>query len=531
MSFGLSVTAARAEAQWRPAPAPLPLLDSEAERQARLEALRDPDARRHTMLRSTASALEELDVPTRPRIATRWFVPELATSYNSAHAWGFNDGELRAGRGANLLLSTGAALRIGRVRAMLLPQMVHEANLDFQTIPFPQYAPPTRDVWANPFYVLPNSADYPQRFGDRSRTSAVVQGRVSVDLLPGLRVGVGNEQRRWGPGVQNSLLLSANAPPFRQAFIEADAPLRTPLGHVDYQVILGELRDSEYFLAQGPGPTRSLSAVAISWMPSGPLAILPTMGIARGVMARRSPGIATALDAFRNVGRPWTRLADTATAREQITTLFLRWHVPAEGVDLYAEWARFEQPASLRDFLQQPGHAQGYTLGGQWARPWRQGLLHLRSEFTYLEPSTSVRVRPVNTSYTGSSVPQGWTHRGQMLGPGIGPGASSQWAAADFYGRDWRWGGTLGRWRRDANYRFLQPLPLKREDLQLYAALRAGRRLRGLDVLVELTNGVRLNHLYQAYLLPGSSGNDTEGVDLLNRTLAVTLTPHVMRRP
>lgn len=474
------------------------------------------------LLRSTGHAVQALH---SRRDTLVLLAPELLTSFNSAHAWGFNQGLLHAGRGSNALLSAGFAFRTSRLTAVLVPQLAYEANARFQTIPFPQYAPPTRGEWANPFYDRPTSLDYPQRFGNAARRSSVVQGRIAFDIAKGARFGIANESRWWGPALEQPLLLGANAPPIRQVFVESDGPVTTRAGRFEYQLVLGELRESAHFDFDATNNIRSLSAFALTWHPGGATSSWPTMGMARGVISRRPPGIYGALDAFRNVGRPWSRLSDTSKARDQITTLFLRWHVPESGFDIYSEWARFEQPANLRDFLQQPGHAQGYTLGGQWARPWRAGLLHVRAEFSYLEPSTSIRVRPVSTTYTSASVPQGWTHEGQMLGPGIGPGSSVQSSALDYVGSKWRLGGSLGRWRRDANYRLIFPEPFKREDMQLWASLRAGRDVGSWAALLEFTNGVRLNHLYQAYLLPGTSGNDTEGVDLLNRTVTLTLTP------
>src|SRR5690606_16536278 len=106
-----------------------------------------------------------------------------------------------------------------------------------------------------------------------------------------------------------------------------------------------------------------------------------TLGIARAVVAERSPGenpLPALFDAFRNVGRPGSAVApDTLADADQILSLFARWVFPGAGFEAYAEWARFEQPASLRDLLTAPGHSQGYTLGLQWARPLPSALVRL----------------------------------------------------------------------------------------------------------------------------------------------------------
>jgi hypothetical protein len=459
--------------------------------------------------------------------------PELVFSQHSAHPWGGNDGPLRAGRGDNLLVSLGVALRLGRLEAMILPQVVQEANRLFQVLPYPQPVPPVRNVWANPFYRPGNSMDYPQRFADASRSALKVQGRLALRAHRAAVIGVGNESRWWGPGIENALLLSSNAPGFAHVFVESPGAISASVGSFEYAVLLGQLRESAIFDFDPSNDQRALSAASLVWTPPASWGVLPTLGVSRAVMSLGAPRIGDALGFLRDAGRPWTVPADTLLGRDQITTVFLRYRVPRHGLETWAEWARYEQPASLRDFLVQPGHAQGYTLGAQLLQPVSSGMLHLATEFSYAEPSPSLRVRPVQTTYTGSAVPQGWTHEGQMLGPWIGPAASSQWAAADYHAEKWRAGFVLGRYRRDGHYRHVNPIPLKREDIQLYASLRGGVRVFGWDAFLELTDGARLNHLFQAYPIPGTSGNDTEGIDLRNRSIALTLAhnlPRVFRR-
>ena len=506
-------------------PAALPLPGSEAEAVMRLHQLLGQESADGMMLRTVGNRIEALR---SGRDTVVLFGAEGLYSYNSAHPWGFNDGPLRAGRGANFLVRAGFAARRARLTVVVIPQVIRESNTEFQTIPWPQPNSPTRNVWANPFYPLPTSLDMPQRFGDQPRNEVRLQGRVALDVTRALRVGAGNENRWWGPGVRNGLLLSANAGGFPHLFLEAPAPIETKIGNWEYQYLLGRLDESELFDFDDTNNGRSFSAAAVTWQAPERFGEWPVIGVSRAVMSRTGPGLATALDFLRDVGRPWSRTADSISGRDQITTLFTRWRFPTQGAEAYAEWARYEQPASVREFMEQPGHMQGYTVGAQWARPWRTGTLQFQSELSYLEPSASVRYRPIGTTYTSPSVPQGWTHDGQMIGPSIGPGASSQYLAADLWMPTWRAGLSLGRWRRDANYRFLNPLPPKREDLSLWASFRGGMSLGVMDVLVEFTNGVRLNHLYQAYELNTPDGR-TEGVDLLNRSLAVTLMPRMPR--
>ncbi len=513
-----------AEPRARP-PAALPLPGSETETVLRLHQLLGKESADGMLLRTVGNRIEALRTG---RDTVVLFGAEGLFSNNSAHPWGFNDGPLRAGRGSNFLVRAGFAARRSRLTVVVIPQVIRESNLEFQTIPWPQPATPTRNVWANPFYPLPTSLDMPQRFGDETRNEIRLMGRVALDVTGAVRVGAGNENRWWGPGVRNGLVLSANAGGFPHLFVEAPKPIDSKIGRWEYQYLLGRLDESEFFDFNDANDGRSFSAAAVTWQAPERYGEWPVLGISRAVMSRRGPGLATALDFMGDVGRPWSRSEDSSGWRDQITALFTRWRFPEQGVEAYAEWARYEQPASIREFMEQPGHMQGYTVGAQWARPWRAGTLQFQTELSYLEPSASVRYRPIGTTYTSPAVPQGWTHDGQLIGPSIGPGASSQYLAADLWMPTWRAGLSLGRWRRDANYRFINPFPFKREDLSLWASFRGGMTLGLMDVMVEFTNGVRLNHLYQAYDL-NTPDVATEGVDLLNRTLSVTLMPRLPR--
>lgn len=486
-----------------------------------------------TLLRTPTVRREPTDSVRTTRF--RFLTPTLVARWNASLPWGGNDGVLRPGRGANALVTAGADLALWRVSVRLAPQVAYEANRPVFVIPWDQTLADRRSIWAHPYLRRPESADWPLRFGDRPRTSlGWGQSRVAIDLTRHARIGVSNENRWWGPGAVNALLLSSNAPGFAHAFVEMPRPWRTRAGAFEGQYLLGTLRESGFFDRDRTNDARSLSAVAVVWRPSGRLAAWPSLGIARAVMAPGAAGPDDLLGAFQDVGRPVSAPADIARhgARDQITDLFLRWAVPGSGVEAYAEWARYEFPASLRDLIEFPGHAQGYTVGFHVARPsWRASTLQLQSEFTYTEPSPSLRVRPVGLSYTSAALPQGWTHSGQMLGPMIGPGSSSQHLAADWHGRRSRFGVAFTRVRWLNGPLFTEVVPGgkgKLPDVTLMGSLRAALPLFGMATDIELSRGVRLAYLNQALLRDPIRGY-YEGIDYRTWSLALTLTPSTQR--
>jgi len=454
-----------------------------------------------------------------PIIDITWLAPDVRTVYNSDLPFSINEGALWAGRGTNLLVTTGVAIAAGPLHVQVAPQFTRSDNQRFQVIPFPQNTTtPARSVWAHPFYPPNSSIDLPLRPGpDLLERTIAGQSRVSL-ALPGIALGASTENRWWGPTIRHPLVLGAGGEGFPHLFLETRDGIRTPLGVFRSEWLLGALRESPVFDDDPTNDARSLNGMHLSLTPAADSAL--TIGIMRTVMGNApTDTIRTAIDVFRSV-------APSDTSRSQITALFAQYAFPAAGFEAWVEWARFSQPASMTDLLEYPGHSQGYTFGLQWSRPTRAGRVRLAAEATNTEPDASMRVRAVPIAYTSAAVPQGFTHRGRMLAHPLGPGSSGQWFTADLFASRIRVGVSAGRIRWNNGVLWTPRIPqLKLEDITLHggarASIRIGPERLASRVGVEYTSGVRLSYLFQSKLLDWSSGRNG-GVDLPNRTLAVT---------
>jgi hypothetical protein len=500
-------------------------LGSQAEDRLRLGQLLGENGTSGYLIRS-ASSLSP-NARTNPALRMSIVLPELRLVDNSALPFSLNDGGMWSGRGMNMLLAAGIVFRAGKVTLTLAPQLTTSANRPFQVIPYRQDSLPRRSVWANPFHGPASSIDLPLRFGDRP-LQRIDAGQSSLSVSAGsVAFGFATENIWWGPGIRNAIVLSNNAPGFPHAFLQTGKGLHTRVGTFEAQWIIGRLSESDFFDADKTNDARSLSGAVIVWTPPSDSGL--SLGMSRTVFApasNRGFPVGAVFDVLRGVGHPNTSSArdTTAPGPDQVFSFFGRWVFPAAGLEIYGEWARFEQPLSLRDLLVSPGHSQAYTLGLQWARALSSGRrFRLQAEGTYLEPDPSIRVRPVATSYTSRSVIQGYTNRGRTLGAGIGPGSSSQWLAADVFGTTATFGVFAGRirWDNAALWDPIVPQP-KNEDVSLLGGLRGSMRVRGVQVLVEYTHAIRLDYLYQDRIANDAAGTHA-GVDIVNRTLSFTL--------
>lgn len=421
--------------------------------------------------------------------------PRAEVGWNSALPFSVNDGPLWAGKGGWSRVLAGVEAAAGPLRLVAAPELVWQQNAAFDGLLPEEWDAAQRATFTTPWHVGRHAADLPYRFGDESETK-VFAGESSLTLRAGpVEAGAATESQWWGPGVRSALLLTNQAGGFPHALLRTARPLRTPLGALEARWIAGRLSSSAYDTAS-VGRHRSLSAAALVLSPGRGF----SAGVAR-VVYQPLDGRSLPEDAA-DVFVRWRSAGDTTAAQpyEQMSSLFARWVLPGEAAEIYGEVGR-RRLAGVRALLERPEDTQGYVLGFAWARPARAGRLRLSGEATYLEKSPTYRALPPLSWYAGRAVPQGYTHRGQVLGSFVGPGGSGQWLALDYLARRGQVGVwlTRARWSNDAFYDRPDSLPAtyRGHDVSLLGTLRGALVLGGVWVQADWTVGRRYNFLFQ----------------------------------
>jgi hypothetical protein len=416
---------------------------------------------------------------------------------------------------------------------VLAPQFIYEENQSFHFIPYPLDATPERDTYANPFHPAPQSMDYPIRFGNEPLDKIDWgQSSITIDAGP-LAFGFSTENAWWGPGLRNGILMSNQAAGVPRAFLRTKRPIRTKVGVFEGLWILGRLQESNFFDLDDSNDHRTLNGIVLTFQPSFDSGL--TLGVARTVFASDLEGSSpwkAGLNVLRSVDRPNSddQSLEDQLERDQISVLFGRWVFAPHGLEIYGEWARFEEPASFRDFLEFPQHSSGYTAGFQWVQaPNQWPRLRVQAEITNLEPSSTFRHRTPFSSYASRVVPHGYTHKGQVLGSGIGPGASSQWLALDHLASTWSAGVFAGRIRWDSAAWLTSAVKRwGREDVSMFWGARGGVEVSGWELFMDISHGVRINYLFQTFI-PDPVSGIAEGVDVANTSISVTLAKSLWR--
>lgn len=367
--------------------------------------------------------------------------PEVSLIGNSGYPFGSNDGMVWAGRGLTSDVRAGFWLTWGRLHLRVAPEAFVAQNTSF-----PLASNGRRGEAALRDSRYPGAIDRPQRFGVRAYNQVGLGSSELTLTLPGVVLGVSGASQTWGPGYDYPLLISDNAGGFDHAFIQTSRPLGIGIGRLHARLIIGRLAQSKWSPAPEGTHDRFVSAVVASFQPRGVPGL--EIGIERFVDRNWSGGgigLAEILRPFGgiiSVGGPITN----PKGEDQMAGLFFRWAVPKAGVEVYAEAVREDFSRDFRDLIVRPDDYMGRTLGVRRVMKLSgTRLLAIHGEVVsamthHSERDNRYRVAPTpNALYTHSSVKQGWTQVGQVLGSPVAFGGSGWTLGTDLYGPRGRW--------------------------------------------------------------------------------------------
>jgi Capsule assembly protein Wzi len=350
---------------------------------------------------------------------------------NTAFPFVANDGVVWQGRGLTSAVDFGTTLEWRGLRVTAKPMMVYAQNQSFELA--------TVEVEGMPAYAYPwRKIDLPQRFGpDAVWTLDPGQSEIRLSGW-GATGGVSTRNLWWGPGIRSAIVMSNNAAGVPHAFVGTRGPRDIGIGTIEANWIWGRLGQSDYFDPTVENDDRFLTGLVVAYSPSFLEGL--SLGLTRVYYGAVPPGGLPFSDlflVFQGVSKDGLITPENPTGdddKDQLLSLFGRWALPESGFEVYVEWARNDHSGNLTDFLLEPEHSQGYTLGLQKAVPLSGGRrLALRGELTHLEREATFRLRASPVYYAHNIVTQGYTQNGQVIGAGVGPGGNQQHLGVDLY--------------------------------------------------------------------------------------------------
>jgi hypothetical protein len=385
---------------------------------------------------ATDAAKARMTADSAPRpIRVAVVLPEVLVTSQQSFPLPANDGPMWAGKGLTYSVTGGIAIcgKHARWGAIIAPTYWYAENADFALADNPEVVPPLRQDysrWASPYHYIPRSLDVPRRFGNTSLRRFEPGALALWFRAPRYEIGFTTESEWWGPGQYNALLLSSQASGVPRAYARTAKPIHAA-GQLDIRWFLGGLAFSPYFFAEKEDSTRMLSGLAVTWRPDFEPGL--TLGAARLVVAPilGNGWLRHLLDPLVPVGTPNALPYANKTqypGRDQLFSLFANWRLPADGAEVWFEWARAELPTGFRDFFESPNHTQALTMGLQHSQPapWKDWSVRIGAEYSQTNQSSTYRERPTGSWYTSRAVQGGFTQKGQVLGAMIGPGSVTQ---------------------------------------------------------------------------------------------------------
>lgn len=350
--------------------------------------------------------------------------------FNQHHPYGWSDGAMVPAKGFQQFFSFGAYAKVGFLELQLRPEVVWAENRPFQN-------PPARTA----------RIDMPERMGNGPYQALFLgQSYLKAHLGP-IAVGLSNENIWWGPGRRNAIIMSNNAPGFLHASLHTNRPIDLGIGTVEGQWVGGHLRRSGFVYprrsqggwppiageiipdeANGSSVYGHFSGITGVWQPKWTPGWF-IGGIALSQVAGEVPSLYQALyTGFQAASR--SNNITAGSAQNGKVALFSRYLFKEAHAEIYAEIGKQDWWRDFEDFWVRTDHATAYLVGFRkmhaLAKP--NSWLEIDAELTRI---TMPMGNILGLAARGFSFYQhgngfGWTHRGQVLGAGIGPGSNMQ---------------------------------------------------------------------------------------------------------
>jgi hypothetical protein len=353
--------------------------------------------------------------------------------YNSNYAFGVNDGAMVPNRGIQQVFSWGAFAEYGKFSLQLQPELLWADNQEYKGFPIEHQATILF------YYEYMNRIDMPERFG----TTDVVRlfaGQSSLRFnLKEFSLGLSTENLWWGPSRRHSLLMGNNAPGFLHFTLNTRKPVKTGIGSFEGQVISGFLKNSG-FLPPWPDYTiqqnsvfipkrddqRYLSGLVLTYQPKWVPGLFLGYGSVNHMYRSDVGTLADALPILNGRKKSQNVYDPIQEKRQQFSSGFFRWLSPEGRFEFYGEYGTRDNDRPFSDFITTPESGRAFTFGFTHLMALKKAnrFLEISSEMTQSGQTIREDIRQLRTWYIHDYVRHGYTHQGQVLGIGNGPGSN-----------------------------------------------------------------------------------------------------------
>ena len=383
---------------------------------------------------------------TTPPITIKLLPIVSKLQYVGDHPYDWNDGAMIPAKGAQQYLNAGLNLKWKKVELQIAPEFVAAQNLSFEG-----FAVDMDPLQWKDYYRFYNHIELPERFGDKAFTRVFAGQSYLKYNFKNTAVQFSTANKWWGPAYRNALILSNNAGGFPHLSIANQAPIQTKIGAFNYEFIWGQLRNGNWapphtymtfrgnkLYAPKEDRVRMFQGMHLNYNPTWFKNL--HIGLEQSFVQYKDQ--LSGLGDYIPVKNIFKSIPNDELAQPIILSAFyFKYSLPAVQATLYGEFGWNLNRTTTRNLLVQPDKGLASVLGFSKIFPTTKNhYWEFLAEMSNLQLQT--RAEQFSTGvppswYLSPSIRQGYTHNGQVIGAGIGPGATAQ--TIEF------------NWRRDNN--------------------------------------------------------------------------------
>lgn len=359
--------------------------------------------------------------------------PFIKASFNSAYPRGYNDGPVWKGRGITTEIHAGISGKKGNLSYTLFPVAYFSQNSSFELSPH-------LEMGLNPFryqylnyntsvYPLYTQIDWVQQYGNDLFIN-IHPGQSQVKLQLGKFISsISTQNYSIGPSIFNPITLSrqgAGFPHLRFGSEPLDLNIKNfSIGKLESNFLIGLLKESQYFDNNAENNNQYFNGLFVGFTP----ALLPNLKLGFNKVLYKNAQFFEAVDLISAI----TVLSGAAhgdsltnDSFDQMVSATAEWNFPEVGFRAYGEFAKNDFGGLFRWTALEPEHSRAYTVGFEKNTRIKNGdLINIIYEHTNLSRNHTYLWRPEPPFYMHHINVQGYTHAGQLLGAGIGPGSNT----------------------------------------------------------------------------------------------------------
>ncbi|MEQ8238813.1 MAG: capsule assembly Wzi family protein [Cyclobacteriaceae bacterium] len=419
--------------------------------------------------------------------------PMVKMSFNSAYARGYNDGAVWQGKGVTSEAHFGIQGKKGIFSYTLQPVVFFSQNSDFDlaTAGSPNLSP------YNYQFAVEGGIDYTQQYGTGAFTKFHL-GQSEIKLnYKSLVASVSTQNFVLGPATFNPIIMSTQAggfPHLRLGIVPTDISIgKKNIGKLEGYLIYGLLQESDYFDNDQDNDNRYFSGLTGSFTP----AIVPSLTIGFHRTMYKNTEFFESKDLIAPIfvlddGVQDGNVISVNDAFDQMAAVSIEWKFIEQGFRAYAEFAKNDFASIL-----EPEHSRGYTLGFEKNVILKENKsLDIVYEHTNLSRNHSYLWRPTPPFYVHGVNRHGYTHRGQILGAGIGPGSNADQMNIRFNKAKSQLGFSFQRIEFNKDYLVINLPDEEFHDVEYSVGTFYRKNLEKIDLTSELIYSMNLNRYY-----------------------------------